>query len=59
MQEKKAFGWKLALITNFALGCALIQLISLLELPLFHAQQRKKKTNKHIIAVCREELNLL
>lgn len=46
MQEKKAFGWKLALITNFALGCALIQLISLLELPLFHAQQRKKKTKQ-------------
>lgn len=40
---KEPFGWKLALITNSALGCALTHVISVVELPLFHAWSRKKK----------------
>ncbi|KAM7122030.1 LOW QUALITY PROTEIN: putative 2-ketogluconate reductase [Ciconia maguari] len=43
VRKSLALGWKLGLITNFALGCALTHVISVVDIPLFHSQSRKEQ----------------
>lgn len=40
VRKSLALGCKLGLTTNFALGCALTHVISVVDLPLFHGQSR-------------------